>query len=221
MTSIVTVKKEVQQFLDSDKPGVLCITGKWGTGKTFAWREMVKVAADTQKLGLKKYSYVSLFGITSLTELRTNIAESMQILQSEIGQPYLSTVRDESYNLFLKSVKVLKNFTSAIPYIGKALSDSQALYFPLVVNDALVCLDDLDRHSAQLRVNDILGLVTSLRVILASEVNWRGCGANVSSPMGLAIQPICAGFHKMAISGLGPPQSNCATTRNSRRAGRS
>ncbi len=29
--------------------------------------------------------------------------------------------------------------------------------------------------------------------------------------MGLAIQPICAGFHKMAISGLGPPQSNFAT----------
>jgi hypothetical protein len=35
--------------------------------------------------------------------------------------------------------------------------------------------------------------------------------------MGLAIHPICAGFHKMAISGPGPPQSksNCATTRNS------
>ena len=163
MTSIATVKKEVGEFLESDKPSVLCITGKWGTGKTFAWREMVKLAADEQKLGLKKYSYISLFGLTSLTELKTNIAESMQILQSEIGQSYLNTVRDESHNLFLKSVKVLKNFTSAIPYIGKALSDFQALYFPLVVNDALVCLDDLDRHSTQIRVSDILGLVTSLR----------------------------------------------------------
>jgi hypothetical protein len=42
----------------------------------------------------------------------------------------------------------------------------------------------------------------------------------VSSPMGLAIQPICAGFHKMAISGLGPPQSNCATTRSWKKARR-
>ncbi len=43
------------------------------------------------------------------------------------------------------------------------LVKSGNLLFASVVNNQIVCIDDLDRRRANIRIDDILGLVTSLR----------------------------------------------------------
>ena len=43
------------------------------------------------------------------------------------------------------------------------LVESGNLLFASVVNNQIVCIDDLDRRRANIRIDDILGLVTSLR----------------------------------------------------------
>jgi hypothetical protein len=35
--SITFVEKEIRRFLSSDEPEVICVSGQWGVGKTFAW----------------------------------------------------------------------------------------------------------------------------------------------------------------------------------------
>ncbi len=37
MTSTEAVKNEIERFLKSTDPEVLCITGEWGVGKTYTY----------------------------------------------------------------------------------------------------------------------------------------------------------------------------------------
>jgi tRNA A37 threonylcarbamoyladenosine biosynthesis protein TsaE len=40
-TSADTTKQEIVRFLKNSEPGVLCINGAWGVGKTFLWRQVL------------------------------------------------------------------------------------------------------------------------------------------------------------------------------------
>jgi hypothetical protein len=158
VSSIKTVTAEIERFLRGKEPEVLCITGDWGVGKTYTWNELIMTAAESGELSRGKYSYVSLFGLNSLAEVKFAIAENLQILHSDELQPVT-----EVKNAVLSSIKYLKGFVSVLPYVGKAISDSSNLLFSSIVNDQIVCIDDLDRRGVGIRIEDVLGLVTSLR----------------------------------------------------------
>jgi hypothetical protein len=75
MTSTHVVYVEIERFLADTKPEVFCLTGKWGVGKTYTWKTLVRQARDTKSIGLKRYAYVSLFGQNSLADLKAVIFE--------------------------------------------------------------------------------------------------------------------------------------------------
>lgn len=159
--SVEKVSKAVEDFLKEIGPGVLSIKGSWGAGKTYFWSKAVKEAAD-KKLFSTRYAYVSLFGITSLDELKYAIFEQT-VDSSQIGKEFtlenvktnLNLLRNQlsrkSYR-FLRDIPVIKNIGSAI---------QSASY--LSVRDTLICLDDLERKGDSLITKDILGLVSLLR----------------------------------------------------------
>jgi hypothetical protein len=179
MTSTKLVKSEIKRFLASKDPEVLCITGAWGVGKTYTWKTLLEDAAEGGSLGLTSYSYASLFGLSSLAELKLTIAENLQVLRTD--DLVIDQGKTKAKNFLLGSVKHLKGFTSAIPFVGKAISESGDLYFSLVANGQLVCIDDLDRRGEKLRVEDVLGLVSFLKeekkckvVLLLNEEQLQG-----------------------------------------------
>jgi tRNA A37 threonylcarbamoyladenosine biosynthesis protein TsaE len=61
--SIEFVKQEIQDFLATKDADVACLSGHWGVGKTYAWREFLTKAKTEKKIALPRYAYVSLFGI--------------------------------------------------------------------------------------------------------------------------------------------------------------
>ncbi len=69
-------REELKRFLASEKAEVLCITGKWGVGKTYAWQESLQAAVGQGKVALKRYAYVSLFGQNSLDDVRYALFEN-------------------------------------------------------------------------------------------------------------------------------------------------
>src|SRR4051812_28368189 len=91
--SVKLVETEIRRFLSSEQPEVICISGKWGVGKTFAWNRFLRDAQGAKDLKLKKYSYVSLFGLSSLEEFKhADFENSLQ--RSEVGlKPNLKTPR--------------------------------------------------------------------------------------------------------------------------------
>src|SRR5688572_20769896 len=66
-----TVRAVVERFLRSEATEVLAIKGAWGVGKTYAWNKLVIDNKD--KIALPNYCYVSLFGLSSIADLRLAI----------------------------------------------------------------------------------------------------------------------------------------------------
>ena len=160
--SISVIKQQIENFLLSDVPEVMAIKGAWGIGKTYSWGKFLEEAKTQNKIVLNKYSYVSLFGINSLSELKQSIFENV-ISRELIGtEPSIETFKanmaavTSSYSRkaleFISNVPGLRNFTSTI----------DSLSF-LSLNKTLICIDDLERKSSKLDIKDVLGLVSQLK----------------------------------------------------------
>jgi hypothetical protein len=54
--SLDLIKQEVRRFLSTAEPEVVCIKGRWGVGKTFAWNGYVEEYKNS--ITLPRYSYV-------------------------------------------------------------------------------------------------------------------------------------------------------------------
>jgi Cdc6-like AAA superfamily ATPase len=91
--SIKLLAAELARFLRSAEPEVLCITGKWGVGKTYSWNHYLRQAQDNNNVKLKKYAYVSLFGRNSLDDVRTAIVENTVDSQATGEKPDLKSFK--------------------------------------------------------------------------------------------------------------------------------
>ena len=145
------VKSEIERFLRTLDAEVLCIKGKWGVGKTFAWTKYVEDLSSKGQLGLKSYAYISLFGLNSLDALRTGIFENtVPERLVKIGPSV------ESFQSALDSAKVY--LRKARPWvapvldkfgIGTAANPISIATF-LWVKKQIICFDDLERAGSGL-----------------------------------------------------------------------
>ncbi|WP_028302680.1 hypothetical protein [Oceanospirillum maris] len=160
--SVEIIKAQIFKFLSSDHPEVMAIKGEWGVGKTFSWKKFLIEACMDKKVKLERYSYVSLFGISSLDSFKYTIFENV-VKRDLIGTAAsIDTFRDnttsliesvgrQSINLF-KGAPIVKSFSPAI----------EAISF-LSLNKTLICIDDLERKDKGLDIKDVLGLVSLLK----------------------------------------------------------
>lgn len=152
------VQVRLDKLIATETPKVAMLTGDWGSGKTYQWKQAL---ARASKKGVRpRYAYVSLFGLTSLAEVRKRIAEEVI---SAVRLPDRSTVGEaiEREAIGLKPMQIIK-ILPVIPYLGKLESLAQELSFAAVRN-AVICIDDLERAPASLRTADVLGLASFLK----------------------------------------------------------
>lgn len=161
--SISVVNNELSKFLKSKNPEVLCIRGKWGVGKTYAWNEQLKQAHGCSEIALPRYSYISLFGINSLDELKLSIFENVVTLSDGRLKADIKTL-DAFIHSNLGPWRKLTRLAQSIPYVRSFIGgDASALLSFLTIRDQIVCFDDLERRGQRLDVGDVLGLVSFLR----------------------------------------------------------
>lgn len=161
------IESEVSRFLSSSEPEVICLTGHWGVGKTFAWRKYVQQAQRKNQIALKRYSYVSLFGINSLDALKYLMFENT-VGSLDIGiDPSLETLRSNALavaeRLGRKSVWFLQQIPRVTSYVG-----SLAPAWFLSVRNTIICIDDIERRGSNLTIREVLGLASMLK-------EQRGC----------------------------------------------
>lgn len=160
--TIEIVASEIQKFLSSPTPEVLCIRGKWGVGKTFSWREFAKKAAQEASISLNKYAYVSLFGINSLDQLKYAIFEN-SVNARHVGlQPSLETFRENWQPITNTLGRKVISHIQHLPVIRDFSGGLAQLSF-LSVGNQIICIDDLERKGKDLSLNDVLGLVAHLK----------------------------------------------------------
>ncbi|EMF7366363.1 hypothetical protein V4F52_004184 [Vibrio vulnificus] len=141
-------EENVVSFLKHNEKKVLVIKGKWGVGKTFKWNEIVK--RHFSSFGFSNYSYVSLFGLDGLKELQSGVFYNACPMNPDSKS---STIKS--------NLKKVGNIAKNIPQVSKYANAMSAIENSLV-NDYLICIDDLERKSEKLSMSTLLGYVSNL-----------------------------------------------------------
>jgi hypothetical protein len=160
--SIEILEEQIGRFLASETPEVISIKGAWGVGKTYAWNKYLLQAKNQKKIALKKYSYVSLFGINSLTDLKFSIFENM-VDEKLIGRrPTVDSFKDNTAELLKTLGKKTLPILSSSASIDHFHSMINSLSF-LSLEKTIICIDDFERKGKDVEAQDILGLITQLK----------------------------------------------------------
>jgi hypothetical protein len=142
---------------------VLCIRGKWGVGKTYTWSTQLATAQQDKLVKLPRYSYVSLFGVSSLDEIKLSIFENVITLSEGVKKADLETL-DAFISSKVGSWRKLTRIAQSLPVIkGFVGADASALVSFMTIRDQIICIDDLERRGQRLDVSDVLGLISYLR----------------------------------------------------------
>jgi len=154
------LKELLENNIRTEKNGtVIAITGSWGIGKTFFWRSFLDKQLSDERVYKKdnvfnrKYAYVSLFGLESLSDLRTQIYSSIESYHSSIEVPKWI----KSLPSIFKDTRITQLGINAPVKLIDSLMFAQ-------VKDAIICFDDFERMSNKLDVKDVMGLANYLKL---------------------------------------------------------
>ncbi|MEP2184737.1 P-loop NTPase fold protein, partial [Roseibium sp.] len=163
--SLSVLKKEIHRFISTPMPEVLCLKGGWGVGKTYLWNKCLDEAKESGRIGLNAYSYVSLFGLKNLSDLRMSVFEGRHALKAAASS-------EESWSLkkIVDKINEKANFRSragllkALPFVGN-LSEEEVIGLVSLAQSPqqIVCIDDIERRGDGLTVKDILGFASYLK----------------------------------------------------------
>ncbi len=170
------LSKSFDAFFSSEAK-VAVLKGSWGVGKTYFWDDYIAKRID-QKLPQIAYSYISLFGKTTLNDVKKSIFHSARAITSD------SVIQDSFDKEFKKSSKLLDKVPWAkstinnaykktpwlnwltrsvqlMPVVNKFSGAISSLEYGLV-NNYVICFDDLERKGSNLSVREIMGLIDEL-----------------------------------------------------------
>jgi hypothetical protein len=159
--AIELIESEIRRFLSSTEPEVICIRGRWGVGKTFAWNRYLGEARAAHQIGLKRYAYLSLFGLTSLEELKFSIFEN-SVPSDKEAEPNLETLKSNAIGVADHLGRKAVWFAQQLPWVKNHIGGLGPVWF-LSVKNTIICVDDFERRGDRLAVRDVLGLVSNLK----------------------------------------------------------
>lgn len=160
--SIDILESQIARFLASEAPEVMSVKGAWGVGKTYAWNKYLVSAKSQKKIALKKYSYVSLFGINSLADLKFSIFENLVDEQFIGRRPTLQSFKNNTETLLKVLGKKKLPIISSNASIDHYHSIISSLSF-LSLEKTIICIDDFERKGNSIDAQDVLGLITQLK----------------------------------------------------------
>ncbi|GHV10003.1 hypothetical protein AGMMS50229_20890 [Campylobacterota bacterium] len=156
------IKDSILNALASDDGKVILITGGWGTGKThFITNEILP------KLGEDKYITISLFGLTSVDELKKLIFS--QILNKNNFVKKLSEKLDkvnsikQRWNIGKGLSEVINRLSLDLPGVQFSLSDLNFLEYVIDKDpNTTFVFDDFERISSKSSIDEFLGFFNYL-----------------------------------------------------------
>lgn len=154
-----SVERVLNALVSSKTGEAILLQGPWGVGKTYFWNNTI-VPRLLEKPWKKRYSYVSMFGINSLAELKLALAVATEEFDSDarkkrrLGWPVIGW--------FWKGLAWLSDVVNVIPRMGGALAKLVDRIGFYMVRDRVICFDDVERRGKSLELKDFLGLVSYL-----------------------------------------------------------
>lgn len=166
MANVERLENKLKDLITNESSFAVALTGDWGIGKTHFWKDFHDKNRDF--LEGNKYAYISLFGIDSLESLKLAIAtEAHKTTESD-------SLLDTDITKALKKIFSFVGGGSSSATTGDlrfGINIGNKLVTNLIMahlKNTLVCLDDIERKSANLPMSEVMGLINYLK-------NERGC----------------------------------------------
>ena len=88
------INDDLIEFLTNpeNKNKILILKGKWGVGKTYFWKDFIEKNQDIIANAVPTYSYVSLFGASSSSELRQMVFNNGKPFSKQYSFWYVFTL---------------------------------------------------------------------------------------------------------------------------------
>lgn len=171
------IEKSLDAFFSSEAK-VIVIKGDWGVGKTYFWERYIEQKIESKSLKQLAYSYISLFGKSSLDEIRRQVFHNAKSIASEdliiksfnkkLCEPTRLYNKAPWFNGFLIKlqskapwINIATKNVQHIPFINKFSGMVSSLEYSLV-NNYVICIDDIERKGKGLSIKDVMGLVDEL-----------------------------------------------------------
>lgn len=162
--SISITENVIKSFISSPIPQIIAIKGKWGSGKTYIWNKVLK--SNRELLGNRQYSYLSLFGISTIQEFKTSLALSA-VSSQIVGEKFnFDETEDNFFQWFLSGSRRLLSSIQQIREVPsyKGITIPFEVLVQLKNRNKLICIDDLERINNRLILfEDILGVISNLK----------------------------------------------------------
>ncbi|GLH50590.1 P-loop NTPase fold protein [Pseudomonas lactis] len=144
--TIESCKQNFLLTLNSHENRVIALSGKWGTGKTHLWRQVQKESNDE---AIQNAAVVSLFGVSSLNELKTKVAQAL-----------LPRLQDDKVAAQVSAaLSGLTKLAKAVHRGFGALDDLPILALPTLLGSKFLVIDDIERKHQKLNIDEILGFI--------------------------------------------------------------
>jgi hypothetical protein len=153
--SLEQIKTTIENFISDTHNELLVVKGKWGIGKTFFWQKLIEDSMSKKCVGRDYYSYVSLFGVHSLEELKIAIIAS----RVESNASKLMKRVDKLTANFKQLVKNFEKNSKLREYTGGMVSE----YLYYLLDNTLICFDDIERKGNNLEIKDVFSIAAFLK----------------------------------------------------------
>ncbi len=150
-------------FNQENNGNVIMLSGVWGAGKTHFWKNNIEPKLEKLSEQKKAYVYISLYG-----------KENIESVKNEILLKAYESVKKEN-TIFKRTASVFNTTTKYLPSLSlfgaKIELDSINSFFvskkaneakEYLLDGGLICVDDFERKSENILLNDLFGLFTQL-----------------------------------------------------------
>lgn len=160
--SLTETREQLIRLLTDSDNKVLALSGKWGTGKSHMWDQVVSelgkhaknnvMEARSQELGKEVSAalYVSLFGLSSIEQVKLKLIQSAAPLLDK--HPGVVKTIEQSIKPVLKGLDAMFKGAGVISELGQALA-------PAVLRKKLIVMDDIERKHEKLSIDEVLGFI--------------------------------------------------------------
>ena len=178
----MTNQERLQEYLvgnngylknDISNGKVIMLSGKWGSGKTHFWQNIIaKDLTENQTKKQKAYVYSSLYGNRTIDKIEDNIYAQAYLCSVGGKNAVLSgyeTVKDfgKRFGSFCSLLDVSKLIDGIDAIQQKNIKKSALSYLE---NGGIVCFDDFERKSKDIDLNDLFGFISHLAIDLNCKV---------------------------------------------------